>query len=587
MFFTKIIIDASNITTLVFYKQIITDAKNVSANMPKAGDNFVSANLNGAAGLAASKQEQWLSFGIMNALGLSSVWGVAKNNGSTGVIGAAQNISNDPAVNSGSAVASNAGGTAAVTNPWTMTLVALGGSVFVLILSFVFFATTIMLLMRIVVLILLIVTSPAAFAARVLPKTSKWSDDWWNKLINNALFAPVYMALLFVTLKMVWAGNNKVGDNLLSLFSNTGSGGIQAIMFFVLICAMLVGCLLAATSFGTAGSKMVQGWGKSLGNKATNYAKSRAFAPVSYIADKASKSSFVATLVGGRGLQSLDKLAQAKVGGSSYRSRVEGDKTTYQTRSDLIKKAATGDLIRRQGETDKEFKERKEKYEGYGKDAQKKYLGISTEKDSNEVVSDSMFKGKQQARQDLINKNMSAKADPSIAIIEKEKEAISTGIPKLLSIVEGAQLSGHINAAAVKQVKDFIQDKKEIERDKTTNEIVSKSVKPAMVYKLIEKIEEPLSQISKEIGNIENDVRTHSQTIRSHPDGSTDPVAIQKLEGAMRKLTAAQASLTVATGKKNELVGLISQLTNSAKRVQDTEAQSKLKGAIEENKPKS
>lgn len=584
MFFTKVIIDASNITALAFYKQIMLDAGN-KASQPAAGDNAVSGGLVALSTAASNSTNNQLSSGIMTALGLQTVWGVAKNTGGDAVLGATGQASNNPAVEAGRQSAGSAGSGNFALNPWTMTMVGLGGSVFVLVLSFIFFAASIMFLIRTAVLIILMMTSPIAFAANVLPQTSKLSASWWKRLTSAVLFAPVYMLLMFITLKMVWGRSDKITD-LLSMFANngasTGSSAMNSIFFFILLCIMLGACITSAASIGSMGSSTMLKWGKSL----RSYGISKAVSPISRIADRTSRSGLIARIpvVGGTLLQGLDKLAQSKLGGSSsYRSRLEDSKKSYKAKGDLIKNARTGELIMRADETEEQFKDRKKKYEKIGLQAQRKYFGINPNKLENTLTSDSLSRGKQLAMQEIINKGLSAKDDPSVAIISKSKEEITTGVEKtLINVLQDSQTSGHLDAADVDAIKAIISDRRQISR----NDDGTIDVKADEMYKLIDKVEDPLNKLSRDLSSIEGEINTHSNAIAAHRPGSTIPAEIALLEENTKKLAALQAKHAISMRKKTELNGIVSLLTSNVKRMQDAEAQAKLKGAIEDNKPK-
>jgi len=575
MFFTKIIIDASNITAIVFYKQIMIDAK-------IAG----SAGSSGAAGTgaASASQNNYLSLGIMNALGLQSVWGVVNNiKSTTGGAGTAASsattsMSNNPATISGGIIATTAG-SKPVTDPWTMTLVGLGGSVFILILSFVFFATTIMLLLRIVVLILLIITSPAAFAARVLPQTSKWSDKWWSQLTSNALFAPVYMILMFITLKMVWGGNDRVGNNLLSLFTSKDGSGIQVIVFFILLCAMLIACLTVAASFGTLGAKTVSGWGKSMGGKAKDwtrdYAQSRAFAPVSRLADMASKSKFISRVpgVGGMLLQGADKLAQVKVGGSTYRSRIEANKKTYKTRGDLIKNANTGELMRGVNESEATFKERKDRQEKAGRKAQERYFDI--DKDGKRQ-SRFIYKGKSQAREDVMEASGKRNTDKSSEIIKQTTKSMTKIVDsELIDVMKS------LGTADIKIIEDHIEKMKKTEGKDATGKNIrvwdDDKTKNEMWSALVEKIEGPIKKVSDEIRKNEQQMYDLAEINKTATKTVREKNAITQ-ESLRAQTDLLKSRLAAANTVK-------SKFESGIKRVEDIEVQKGTKMAIEKSVP--
>jgi hypothetical protein len=564
MFFTKVIIDASNITALVFYKQIMVDANKKNIDTPKAGDNVVSSALTSASEAAGEYNN--LSMGIMDALGMQTIWGVSKTTGGGTTGGSTKDANNDPAIRSASAVAA-AGGAGLGLNPWTMTLVGLGGSVFILFLSFIFLAASFMFLARTVMLIMLLVTSPIAFAANVLPQTKKLSDKWWSKLNSAVLFAPVYMLLMFVTLKMIWGRSDKV-TNLLSMFSNTDSGAINSIFFFFLLCFLLVMCLTAAATIGTIGSKTMSSWGKSLGTKAKNFAINKATSPVSYLADKASKSSILSRLPGGGMiLQGADKLAQSKLGGdSSYRSRVDADKKTYQTRGELIKKARTGDLIRRMGESDEEFNKRKKDQEGEGKKGQREYLGISTAKGDNRLVSSSFNKGKQMAMQEIMNKSLAAKTGAFVDIENKAKKDSFAALKQISEKLEEADEHGDHTEEALKFIEKIGKEGVE-------------SMDLKDLTKVIDGLSKPFNDLTEQI--FQNNKEAHDLRNR-RSDPSTPSTELIDIDN---RLSAITTDNLTHRNRRDELRDIISLIEKPINRWQENDARSGTKAAIEENKP--
>lgn len=586
MFFTKVIIDVSNITALVFYKQIMVDSDNRVKVTPKIEGSVAGDVLTSASTAAANYGKNNLSMGIMDALGLQTVWGVAKVTGGSASMGATSTMSVNPAVNSGNnvAIAGGAGNNKAL-NPWTMTLVGLGGSVFVLILSFIFLAATGMFLLRTVVLIMLLVTSPVAFASSILPQTSSLSSRWWKRLNSAVLFAPVYMLLMFVTLKMVWGRGDQITD-LLSILSNSSSSSMNSIFFFFLLCAMLVMCLTAAASIGAVGSKTMSGWGKTLGTKAKNYAYSRSFTPVSWAADKASKNRILSRIPG------IDKLADAKVGGSSYRSRVADKEKFYQGRGEFIKKNVTGTLIRRVGETDKDFGTRKKNAETAGEDAQKAYLGIKKNAQGEEVRGAGFWaQGRNVAANKLLETASKKANDAGTKKIARSQENLSGvlngGIEAVLVDLVG---SGHLRDVDVNDVRTYLQNSVNFKKDTDSGLIDKKEIKVDKIYELVNELKKPLATVSEELSQIELEIDTNAKIIRNPPIPNATTLQIQQLQQrkqeAMNRIAAAQARSTIATRKKSDLAGLITQMTNEAKSIEDVNIQNKLSGAIEDSKPK-
>lgn len=119
----------------------------------------------------------------------------------------------------------------------------------------VLFAGALMLLSRAVILAFLMVTSPIGFAGMAIPGLNKLAKDWWHKLLNQALFAPVFILLLLVALKMS-DGVNQLASagGLAGALSPTNAGSTGTLLVFFLIIGFMVGALMLASKFGIYGA---------------------------------------------------------------------------------------------------------------------------------------------------------------------------------------------------------------------------------------------------------------------------------------------------------------------------------------------
>jgi len=227
LFFTKVIIDASNIATLTFYRQI------VPIGSVRTG----------------------LSNSIMEPLGLTTIY---NPDGAGGASTLLKNISNL--------------GTASV--------VSLGGSVFFLATAFVFSAVSIMFLIRYVTFIFLLILSPVAFMGSIIPKLGQWVDKWWKSLWDQVLFAPIFMILVWIVVVIInspgficstpgsiadtfkgVSGGKTVGTPS-TLGCITGSS-IGLIINYVVVTSFIIGALTiakeVASQGGSVGAKIVGG----------------------------------------------------------------------------------------------------------------------------------------------------------------------------------------------------------------------------------------------------------------------------------------------------------------------------------------
>lgn len=150
LFFTKIVIDISNVLALLFYEAIVGAN---SLNISSAGDVLTQTGLSNK---------------FTHYLRLQTLY--------------------------------QASGTLSID---TLITVGIMGSIMLLVAAFVFFAVAIMFVIRYVVLIFVLILSPLAFLGFVLPEAGKYTSQWISALIGQAFFAPIYFLLTWVTLKII------------------------------------------------------------------------------------------------------------------------------------------------------------------------------------------------------------------------------------------------------------------------------------------------------------------------------------------------------------------------------------------------
>jgi len=148
LFFTKIIIDISNVLALLFYDAIAPGAASAGFSLTQTG----------------------LSNAFMQHLTLQSLYQTT----------ASLNL-----------------------GPTEIITIGVMGSIMLLVAAFVFFAAAIMFVIRYVILILVLILSPLAFMGWVLPGLKKYWDQWWNALSGQAFFAPIYFMLTWISLQVL------------------------------------------------------------------------------------------------------------------------------------------------------------------------------------------------------------------------------------------------------------------------------------------------------------------------------------------------------------------------------------------------
>ena len=145
-------------------------------------------------------------------------------------------------------------------------------------LAFTFFAGTALFFMRVVSLIFVMALSSLAFLTQLVPRTESYYGKWWGSLLDNALFAPVYLFLLYFVFRiMMEVGNATVFVQ--SITAKTHALGFipvdqpAALMFYyALILGLLNGAVVIANTLSSDSWKRVE--------KQVNWVTDRFKAPV-------------------------------------------------------------------------------------------------------------------------------------------------------------------------------------------------------------------------------------------------------------------------------------------------------------------
>jgi hypothetical protein len=156
---------------------------------------------------------------------------------------------------------------------------------------FVFGATAVFLIVRIIWIWGLLIFAPIIWMLWILPATSKYFSQWWDKFIQWSFFAPIYVFMIYLSLS-IFDANGKLNPGTFQANTNsswtspppglTTVGMPQAIFQWILVIAMMFSSLIIAQKFGVEGAKgarsMLEGWGTSTKNWAGRFARRKATA---------------------------------------------------------------------------------------------------------------------------------------------------------------------------------------------------------------------------------------------------------------------------------------------------------------------
>ncbi|MFH1393149.1 MAG: hypothetical protein ABIG73_02110 [Patescibacteria group bacterium] len=144
---------------------------------------------------------------------------------------------------------------------------------------FVFGATAIFLIIRIIWIWFLLIIAPLAWISWILPSTSGYFKQWWDKFINWTFFAPAYAFMIYLSLSLFDANGKFLAGNLpsnsIKAWGEAAPGlttiAMPAAIFqWILVIAMMFGSLIVAQKFGiglaTNAQKTLGSWGTDAKN---------------------------------------------------------------------------------------------------------------------------------------------------------------------------------------------------------------------------------------------------------------------------------------------------------------------------------
>ncbi len=246
MFFTRVMIDASNSVALFFYERI------TSAIVDTSG-------LGSAANMLLSERGKTLSALYANPLRLGTLYKAAD--------GTASQVVNS-------------------TNIYTIGLM---GSMMLALVAFVFLTIAIMFVIRYAALIVLLIFSPLGFISKDLPMIGEYNQQWWGMLKSQLLFPPVFMIMTWITIKVINSPGilgicKDPGDcNFRGALAASGDipdvSGVGLMINFAVIMALIVMSLLISIQTASKGAEAFSG----LYKKASKWAGGAMFGGASLI----------------------------------------------------------------------------------------------------------------------------------------------------------------------------------------------------------------------------------------------------------------------------------------------------------------
>ncbi len=259
-----------------------------------------------------------------------------------------------------------------------------------LITALVLFAASINLIARTVFLALYLVFSPLGFVGYAIPALEKHAKkNWTDPLISNALYAPVFVLLIFVALSISSGVAGAVGANdktLIDAFSDVDHIGVIVIMMLVI-------------GFVVAAHMMARGFGIASAGFASKVAGGATFGAVGFVGRATVGNASIAT---GKMVRATPGLRNTFVGRSISAIADKGAAASFDARQIIPKKVGGQEIDfgkAKEGGRKEEIKKTVDARVAYEKqtqeDDQVRYDSLEMEKRALEVERDKLkAKGK-------------------------------------------------------------------------------------------------------------------------------------------------------------------------------------------------
>ncbi|MFH1859180.1 MAG: hypothetical protein ABIJ80_02905 [Patescibacteria group bacterium] len=121
-----------------------------------------------------------------------------------------------------------------------------GGAIFMTVASFVLLAGTFIFIKRAITFIFLMMLAPVAFIGMILPRAKQFADEWWKTLIDNALIAPVFLFMLYLVCTILQEGVGSLTSSASSSSFAAAMAGDLGNMGIILQFLVLIGLMWGA-----------------------------------------------------------------------------------------------------------------------------------------------------------------------------------------------------------------------------------------------------------------------------------------------------------------------------------------------------
>lgn len=149
------------------------------------------------------------------------------------------------------------------------------GALMFIVIAVTFAIAAVMLIVRFAVLIFLMLGAPLLFAAPVFPQLESIASGLWKKLFSNAFFAPVYLLLVLISIKLMEGLVISMKGGILASQLGAPPTSVDAysmVLNFLIIIFFLIQSLVIAQKMGAVGGDTAVAFGDKIRKGAQGYA---------------------------------------------------------------------------------------------------------------------------------------------------------------------------------------------------------------------------------------------------------------------------------------------------------------------------
>ncbi|MBV9349473.1 MAG: hypothetical protein JO026_01865, partial [Patescibacteria group bacterium] len=130
--------------------------------------------------------------------------------------------------------------------------------IFVLAVCFVYLAIISLLIGRFVTLVFLLITSPLGIAGGAIPWIGQYSKQWWEAMVSQAFFAPLFFLLIGFSLTIIKGFKGTIVFRTLSLQDGALANYVGLILNMIIAIAFIFMALQVSRQMSKAGGSYVE-----------------------------------------------------------------------------------------------------------------------------------------------------------------------------------------------------------------------------------------------------------------------------------------------------------------------------------------